>query len=78
MNIPLKFGKDPVNRSEEKIFIEKVYKLTRTWLSLYKSIIDRIIKEIRIHKFNLPKFYVLCILAMRLHKAPREVTCTDF
>ena len=23
-------------------------------------------------------FYVLCILAMRLHKAPREVTHTDF
>ena len=28
----------------------------RPWLSLYKSIENRIIKEIRIHKFNLPKF----------------------
>ena len=41
---------------------EKVYKHTyaRTWLSLYKSIINRVIKEIRIHKSN---FDVrLCIL----------------
>ena len=40
--------------------LKKKFKNARThactWLSLYKSIINRIIKEIRIHKFNLPKF----------------------
>ena len=45
----------------------------RTWLFLFKSIINRIIKEIRIHKFNLQNFdvVILYILAMRLHKAPK-------
>ena len=40
----------------EKFFKEKVHRCThaRTWFSLYKSIINRIIKEIRFHKFNLP------------------------
>ena len=44
--------------SENKFFKEKVYKCTHacTWLPLYKSIINRIIKEICIHKSNLPKF----------------------
>ena len=42
------------------------------WLSMYKSIIDRIIKEI----VSINLFYqnsdvvIVCILAMRLHKAP--------
>ena len=55
--------------SEEKVCKEKVYGCThtRTWLSLYKSIINRIIQEISIHKF----VDALCILAMRLHKAPK-------
>ena len=34
----------------------RVHTHARTWLSLYKSIINRIIKEICIHKFNLPNF----------------------
>ena len=56
----MKFGKSPVNSFRGEIFLKK--KLTnahthaRTWLSLYKSIINRIIKEICIHRFNLPKF----------------------
>ena len=55
----MKFGKSPV--SSFWVFLKK--KLTNahthahTWLSLYKSIINRIIKEICIHKFNLPKFW---------------------
>ena len=46
----------------EKFFKEKIYRRMHklTWFSLYKSIINRIIKEIRFHKFNLPKF--LCIM----------------
>ena len=45
----------------------------RTWLSLYKSIINRIIKEICIHKLIYQNFdvVIVCILAMRLHKAPK-------
>ena len=56
----MKFGKSPVNSFVGEVFIKK--KLTnahmhaRTWLYLYKSIINRIIKEICIHKFDLPKF----------------------
>ena len=60
----MKFGKSPVNSFCGEVFLEK--KLTnvhthacmhaRTWLSLYKSIINKIIKDIYIHKFNLPKF----------------------
>ena len=60
----MKFGKSPVNSFRGEVFLKK--KLTnvhtharmhaRTWLSLYKSIINRIIKEICIHRFNLPKF----------------------
>ena len=44
---------------------------THTWLSLYKSIINGVMKEIHTHKFNLPNFDVVCILAIRLHKAPK-------
>ena len=57
----MKFGKVQSIVSEK--FLKK--KLTNThtharrhahtWSSLYKSIINRIIKEICIHKFNLPK-----------------------
>ena len=53
----MKFGKIV---SEEKVVLKK--KLTNahmhahTCLSLYKSIIHRIIKGNGIHKFNLPKF----------------------
>ena len=52
----------------------------RTWLSLYKSIINRIIKEICIHKFNLPNFdvVIVCILAMRLHTAPKGINSYCF
>ena len=56
----MKFGKSPVNSFLGEVFLQK--KLTNedmhahTWLSLYESIINRIIKEICIHKFNLPKF----------------------
>ena len=56
----MKFGKSPVNSFRGEVFLKK--KLTNahthacTWLSLYKSIINRIIKEICIHRFNLPKF----------------------
>ena len=56
----MKFGKSPVNSFCGEFFLKK--KLTnahthaRTWLSLYNSIMNRIIKEIGIHKFNLPKF----------------------
>ena len=41
-----------------------------TWLSLYESIINRIIKEICIHRFNLPKFLCIdvCILAREYTK----------
>ena len=55
----MKFLKVQSIVSEEKFFLKK--KLTnaqthaRTWLSMYKFIINRI-KEIRIHKFKLPKF----------------------
>ena len=55
----MKFGKSPVIVSEEKFFLKK--KLTyahthaHTWLSLYKSIINRIIKEICIHKLKFTK-----------------------
>ena len=58
-NIPVKFGKNPVRIvSEEKFCKEKVYKHTHacTLLSLNKSIINKIIEEIHIHRFNLPKF----------------------
>ena len=50
-NIPVKFGKNPVYSFWEVFVKEKVYKRThaRKWLSLYKSIINRIIKQIRIH-----------------------------
>ena len=73
----MKFGKSPVNSFRGEFFLKK--KLTkahthaRTWLSLYKSIINRIIKEICIHRFDLPKFdvVIVCILATRLHKAPK-------
>ena len=55
----MKFGKSPVNRFLG-VFLKKklnnAHTHARTWLSLYKSIINRIIKEICIHKFNLPKF----------------------
>ena len=60
----MKFGKSPLNSFSREIFLKK--KLTtahmharthaHTWLSLYKSIINGIIKEICIHKFNLPNF----------------------
>ena len=61
----MKFGKSPVNSFWGEVPLKK--KLTNahthahmhahTCLSLYKSIINRIIKEICIHKFNLPKFW---------------------
>ena len=56
----MKFGKSPVNSFRGEVFLMK--KLTNahmhacTWLSMYKSIINRIIKEICVHKCNLPKF----------------------
>ena len=59
-NTAMKFGKSPVNSFSGEVFLkEKVNKCTHTctWLSLYKSIINRIIKEICIHIFNLPKFW---------------------
>ena len=56
----MKFGKSPVNSFCGEVFLKK--KLTNahthahTWLYLYKSIINRIIKETCINRFNLPKF----------------------
>ena len=60
----MKFGKHPVNSFWGEVFFKKKLTSAHTharthapiWLSLYKSIINRIIKEICIHKFNIPKF----------------------
>ena len=60
----MKFGKSPVNSLGGEVFLKKkltnahthARKHAHTWLSSYKSIINRIIKEICILKFNLPKF----------------------
>ena len=46
-------GQQPHIMEKKKIYKRKH---ARTWLSLYKSIINRTIKEIRIHRFKLPKF----------------------
>ena len=79
----MRFGKSPVSSfcGEGFFFFKKMLTNThmhahthaRTWLSLSKYIINRIIKEICVHKFNLPKFdvVIVCTLAMRLHKAPK-------
>ena len=54
------FGKNPVNSFLRTSFLKKKFTNARThsriWLPSGKSIINRIIKEIRIHKFNTPKF----------------------
>ena len=56
----MKFGKSPVNSFVGEVFFKKklsnAHTHARTWLSLNKSIINRIIKEICIHRFNLPRF----------------------
>ena len=60
----MKFGKSPVNSFWGEVLLKKKLRNAhmharthaRKWLSLYKSIINRIIKEICIYKFNLPKF----------------------
>ena len=60
-------------------FKEEVNKCThtcthaRTWLSLYKCIINRIIKEIASKNLIYQNFdvVIVCILAMKLHKAPK-------
>ena len=56
----------------EEFFKEKVTN-AHTWLSLYKSIINRVIKEIHNHKFIYQNFDVVCILAMRLQRAPIQL-----
>ena len=54
----MKVGKSPVNSFRGEVFLNTHTHARAhacTWLSLYKPIINRIIKEICIHKFNLPK-----------------------
>ena len=58
-NIPVKFGKNPVKSFWGEVFQRKSSQMD-VLLSLYKSIIHRLIKEIWFHKFNLPKFW--CIM----------------
>ena len=73
----MKFGKSPVNSFWGEVFLKK--KLTNehmhalTLLSLYKSIMNRIIKK-KIESINLIyqnfDVVIVCILTMTLHKAP--------
>ena len=57
--------------SEEKFFKENVYQHTRTWLSLYESVINRIIKEICIHKLNRSTFLWIMHLSYEITQSTK-------